>query len=162
MADKFIILNNVQFTKNGYQNRYQLSNGNWITKSVTSGTELIKYKKYTSGRNLSDLNMQWIETIKNTLEIDTDIYFGSYNKEDSATMRLIKEIKNVDGDVYITNPDAKNKYLEEDLIKANGIEIEYCKVPKHLQKHTFEVFEQFGIDGAIKQLPNRNRNLCKV
>lgn len=159
MVDVFIILNNVQFEKNNYQNRY-LTRGNWVTKSVSHGMELIKDKKYSSGQSLNDLNIKWINVIKDTLEIETQIKFPRWGSSDNKTMRLIQEIKMVGGSIYVTNQDAKNKYLDEELMRTNGIEIEYCNVPKHLQIHTFEAFEQFGIDGCIKQLESA-RNKCQ-
>ncbi len=100
--------------------------------------------------------MQWINVIKDTLEIDTEIVFPKWGSECKATERLIHEIKLHNGTTYITNPEAKDKYLDEDLMRTSGIEIEYCIVPKHLRKHTFELFTEYGIDGIIKQLPKRN------
>lgn len=151
MADKFVLLDNVQFEKNGFQNRYNIGE-KWVTKSVKHGMDLIKNKEYVSGKNLAQLNNKWIEVIKETLEIETELVKPKWGSECDPTTRLIKEIQLHGGTTYITNPDAKNKYLDEDRMRSEGIEIEYCKVPKHLQIHTFEAFEQFGIDGCIKQL----------
>ncbi len=151
MVDVFVILKNVQFEKNGFQNRYQV-NGSWVTKPVKSGIELILNKRYVDGSRLIDVNMQWIEAIKNTLGIQTRIAYDFHAKS-VGTERLIEIIKANGGDVYVTNPDAKDKYLDEDLMRANGIDIEYCKVPKHLKIHTFEAFEKWGIEGTINQLP---------
>lgn len=162
MADKFIILNNVQFEKNGYQNRYMVNN-KWITKPVQHGLDLIMNKKYESGKSLNDLNMKWINVIKETLEINTEIVFPKWGSHSiDPTERLIMEIKLNYGDTYITNPEAKNKYLNEHLMKSRGIDIEYCKVPKNLQKHTFEIFEEYGIEGAIKQLPKRSNEIANA
>ncbi len=158
MVDKFILLDNVQFEKNGFQNRYRIGE-NWVTKSVSSGVDLIRDKKYTSGRSLVELNNQWIKTIKDTLEIEAELWKPRWGSQCSPTDRLIMEIKLHHGTVYVTNPDAKDKYLDEDLMRSHGIEIEYCKVPKHLQIHTFEAFEKYGIDGCIKQLPMKEA-LC--
>ena len=55
--------------------------------------------------------------------------------------------------------EAKDKYLDEKLFRQYELDIEYCKVPKHLQKATFEIFEEYGIDGAIKQLPMRKNGI---
>lgn len=158
MADKFIILDCVQFEKNGFQNRYQIKD-KWITKPVKHGMYPVWKKEYADGQNLLALNMQWIISIKNTLRINTRISYehpchrnGTF---DNPTERLVACINNVKGNVYITNPDAKDKYLDEDYIRSRGIDIEYCKVPKYLQRHTFEILEQYGIDGAIKQLPKK-------
>lgn len=163
MADIFIILKEVQFEKNNYQNRYLLNNSNkWVTKSVSSGLESIYKKKYVDGKNLFHLNMQWISAIKDTLNIKTRIVFDFEFRPLSKTERLIELIKHYGGDIYLTNPTAKDKYLDETMMKTRGIDIEYVNVPKNLQKHTFEIFEEYGIDGAIKQLPRRKEALCAI
>lgn len=155
MADVFVILLNVQFEKNNFQNRYLLNDKEkWVTKSVSGGVEQIFDKKYSDGSHLSWINWLWIRAIKETLGINTEIVFD-YPTTLRKTERLIDLVKHYGGDTYITNPSAKDKYLDENLMLNSGIQLEYCKVPKHLQKHTFEIFEQFGIEGAIKQLPKR-------
>lgn len=166
MADKFVLLDNVQFEKNGFQNRFCITDyqnqyeykKKWVTKSVQSGMCTLREKKYASGRNLVELNNKWIEAIKDTLEIPTELVKPKWGSECDPTTRLIMEIKLNLGDTYITNPDAKNKYLDEEMMKSRGIEIEYCVVPKHLQIHTFEAFELWGIDGTIKQIESARKN----
>lgn len=154
-ADIFIILKEVDFEKNNFQNRYLLNNQDkWVTKSVSSGSGPIGTKNYADGSDLFHINMAWIYAIRITLGIRTQIFFD-YPTDLTKTERLIDLIKHYGGDTYITNPSAKDKYLDEDLMRSAGIEIEYCNVPKCLQKHTFEVFEECGIDGAIEQLPKR-------
>jgi hypothetical protein len=161
MADVFVILKEVQFEKNGFQNRCQVK-GKWVTKSVQSGTCAISDKKYADGQSLLLLNIDWIHCIKDTLGIKTRIAFDDDISSNNKTDRLIQIVRKYDGDVYITNPEAKNKYLDEDMMWTSGIDIEYCNVPKNLQKHTFEIFEEYGIDGAIKQLPKRKEVLCGI
>lgn len=153
LVDKFIILGNCQFEKNNYQNRYFLNTKDkWVTKSVRSGTDLIKNKRYVDGKNLLNMNMQWIFAIRETLNIQSSLVYD-FPMEEKGTERLIKLIKFYGGTTYITCPEAKDKYLDEDMMRAAGIEIEYYHVPKHLKIHIFEAFEQFGIDGTIDQLP---------
>lgn len=155
MSDIFVILCQVDFEKNGFQNRYYLNEKQkWVTKSVKHGKELIVNKKYTDGQYLLDVNMYWINTIRKTLGITTKIEFD-YPTELTKTERLIDIVKHYGGDTYITCPNAKSKYLDEDLIKSNGIAIEYMHCPRDLQIHTFEAFEKFGIDGVIKRLPKK-------
>lgn len=155
MVDKFVILINVDFEKNNFQNRYLLNEKErWVTKSVRSGTGLIKNKFYTDGTNLAELNIEWINLIAKTLDIKAEIVFD-FETELKGTRRLIELIKLNGGDTYITNPLAKDKYLDEQLMAEHGIELQYCKVPKHLQIHIFEAFDKFGVDGTIKQLPTR-------
>lgn len=151
-CDIFIVLGHVQFEKNGYQNRYK-TNGKWVTKPVRSGFDLIRHKEYCDGIGLLDLNMQWIKVIANTLNIKTKIVVTIVTqKYVSKTEMLISVVKMYGGTTYIANPNAKDKYLDEKLMKSEGIEIEYCKTPKDMQIHTFEAFEKWGIDGTIKQL----------
>lgn len=151
-CDIFIILSYVDFEKNNFQNRYLLNESDkWVTKSVKSGKGFIIDKQYADGSYLFPINMAWIHAIRRTLNIKTKIEFD-YPTELKKTDRLIDLIKHYNGTTYVTNPSAKDKYLDEDLMRKAGIEIEYCNVPKHLQIHTFEAFEKFGIDGTIKQL----------
>lgn len=155
MADIFIILCHVDFEKNNFQNRYYLNDKKkWVTKSVKHGIEPIVNKKYTDEQYILDINMYWINTIRKTLGIKTEIVFD-YPTELKKTDRLIDLIKHYNGSIYITCPNAKLKYLDEDLIKSNGIAIEYMHCPRDLQLHTFEAFEKFGIDGVIKRLPKK-------
>jgi hypothetical protein len=153
MCDYFVILKEVDFEKNGYQNRYFLNTKNkWITKPVTRDGKAIKEKRYTDGRNLLNVNMQMIFAIRELLGINTSIVYDFVTTE-TKTKRLIDIIKHYGGTTYITCPEAKDKYLDEDLMRANGIEIEYYTVPKHLKKNVFELFEEIGISSAISQLP---------
>lgn len=168
MCDVFVLMRNVQFEKNGFQNRFHYK-GKWITKPVSGGVALIKDKTYADMTDLSNLNRSWIEVIADTLGIDTDITWDDLYAEGrmdcTPTWKLIDILKSTasyykhDGQIiYVTNPEAKDKYLDEDLMRSKGIDIEYCKVPKNLQKHTFEIMEEFGIEGAIKQLPKRKQD----
>jgi len=156
MVDKFVILRHVQFVK-GYQNRYRVSDGRWVTKSVMHNhrRELISEKKYKDGQDLWLFNMKWIYLLKDTLGIDAELVYD-VPLESKSTRLLIDLIKIHGGNIYVTNKDAREKYLDEELMRAEGIRIEYCEVPKQLQKHTFEIFQEYGIDGAIKQLPGKN------
>lgn len=165
MVDKFILLNNVQFEKNGFQNRFKYKD-KWMTKPVKSGMCRISEKEFTDGNRLLDINLMWIEAIKDTLSIKAELVDDYIHKLedmsfDDPTDRLIDLIKWHEGDVYVTNPEAKDKYLNEDKMRDAGIKIEYCVVPRNLRKHTFEIFEEFGIEGAIKQLPKKEIP-CKV
>lgn len=151
MVDKFIILIHVDFEKNNFQNRFNYR-GEWITKPISSGKTLIKNKTYADGQDLSELNMLWIQAMKRTLSIKTKLVYD-YPTELKGTERLIDLIKHYEGTCYVTNPDAKDKYLDEDLMLDEGINIEYCKVPRNLKISFFEALDNFGLEGTIKQLP---------
>lgn len=168
-CDIFVLLNHVQFEKNGFQNRFQYK-GKWITKPVESGVDKIHDKNYvgleypqqlheTSG-SLIKLNTKWIRAIKDTLNIkarlvNDDLFHETRPKD--KTEKLIDIIKTITHKtdyqpVYVTNETAKDKYLDEDLMRSRGIEIEYCKTPKDMQVSFFEALEKWGIEGTIKQL----------
>ncbi len=104
--------------------------------------------------------MQWIFAIKETLNIRAHIVYD-FEMGEKRTMRLIKLVKYYGGDTYITCPEAKDKYLDEDLMREHGINIEYYNVPKEHKIHTFEMFEKYGIDGTIKQLPVKINGTAK-
>jgi hypothetical protein len=150
-CDIFIILSQVQFEKNGYQNRYFLQDKQkWVTKPVNGGLEPIYTKGYTDGANLLNINMRFIEWVADVLDIKAEIVIDIPTNSRS-TQRLIDNINHYGGTVYVTNPSAKDKYLEEDLMKAAGIDIEYSSTPNS-NLNILEMFEKFGIEGTKKQL----------
>lgn len=154
-SDKFIILTHVQFEKNGFQNRYRYSDGTWVTKSVSKGLHSIQYKKYADGNWLVDVNLAWIYLIADLLGLKGKISVepdGNRMFKGSATERIASICKHFGATTYLTNETAKDKYLDEDLLKSHGIDIEYLVVPRNLNKHTFEIFHQYGIEGAKKFL----------
>ena len=158
MVDKFIILNQVQFEKNGYQNRYRLSSGKWVTKPVRKGTELICDKYYTDGIPLAEHNIELIQWIKTTLGIATELYMDVVSNS-FGSQRLLDNLNYYGATSYITNPAASDKYLDEALLMKAGIDVEYCTVPKHLNIHVWEAFELWGVDGTKKQLKGA---VCKA
>lgn len=179
MVDVFVLLNQVQFEKNGFQNRF-FFNGRWITKPVHKRTEMIFTKNYIElsnkdmnipelgigsidGGSLHNLNKMWIKTIKHTLNITTQLTSDSLTTiyPYDPTERIIKIVKDFEGDVYVTNPDAKDKYLNENKVRDAGLEIEYFKVPRNLKKGIFDMLGEYGVEGTIKQLPKKEV-LCEV
>lgn len=148
-VDKFVLLNQVQFEKNGFQNRYRLSSGKWVTKPVVAGTDKICNKFYTDGLSLVQHNIDIIYWIKQTLGIEAELVPDVLTNS-SSTQRLIDNLNYHGATVYVTNPTAKDKYLDEDMIRKAGIDIEYCDTQYKL--HIWEMFEKFGIEGTKKQL----------
>jgi hypothetical protein len=153
MVDTFVILSNCQFEKNGFQNRVYVRDWDkWLTKPVKRGLEPIVDKEYVDGSKLIRVNMFWILAIRDTLGIKTRVVFD-YPTEKKGTARIL-EILNVCGaKTYVVNKDAKNKYLDEKVIKAAQIDLEYCEPPKECQKHIFEMFKEYGIEGTRARLP---------
>jgi len=150
-SDVMVMLTQVQFEKNGYQNRYFLQGKQkWVTKPVCSGLEPIHAKHYIDGENLADLNIQFIDWARRVLSIKTQIVMDVASNNRS-TQRLIDNLNFYGGTVYITNPSAKDKYLDEQMIRDAGIDIEYSDCP-NAKLNILEMFETFGIDGTKKQL----------
>lgn len=150
-CDKFIILTQCQFEKNGYQNRYFLQGKQrYVTMPVQSGLTSIHEKKYANGLALDQLNMNFILWARDVLDIKVDCLTDVVTNN-RGTQRLIDNLNYYGATVYVTNPHAKDKYLDEKLIKDVGIDIEYSDHP--LAKYNIlEMFETHGIEGTRKLL----------
>lgn len=151
MCDKFIILSEVQFEKNGYQNRYFLQKKQrWVTMPVNGGLEPIYQKTYVNGKNLEELNMRFIMWAKDVLSIKTELVCDVVT-ESRSTRRILDNLNHYGATVYVTNPSAKDKYLDEEMLRSSGIDIEYCSHPNS-NYNILEMFEEFGIEGTRNQL----------
>lgn len=148
-ADVFVLMINCQFEKNGWQNRCQV-NGKYWTKPVSSGMVPIKDKKYADGQSLRELNQMWILAIAKTLGIDTNKIHVDFETDKKGTARIIELCKRFGCNQYLTNPDAMDKYLDERAMNDAGIEVVAHEFG--YKGHTFEAFDEFGIEGTIKLL----------
>lgn len=150
-ADKFIILKQCQFEKNGYQNRYYLQGKKrYVTMPVQSGLEPLVNKRYANGEWLVGLNMEFIQWAKRVLSIETQIVSDVITVS-RGTQRLIDNLNYYGAKTYVTHPSAKDKYLDEELIKSCGMDIEYSTHPLE-KENILEMFETFGIEGTRRQL----------
>lgn len=155
-SDIFVLLTQVQFEKNGYQNRYFLhKKQKWVTKPVQGGLEPIHQKYYVGGQNLADLNTQFILWAKDVLDIRTQVVMDVATNS-SSTQRLIDNLNFYGATTYITHPSAKDKYLDEESIRKAGIDIEYSNC-QNAKLNILECFEEFGIEGTKKQLWKRKQ-----
>ena len=168
MADKFIILDNVQFKKNYFENRnriYTPQGLHYLTIPVKMKGHLEKKfyemelldnwkKKYTKtleqnykkapyfenieiifenikgyeGKNLFDLNMIIIETIKNILDIKTPLIKATeLSPTGQKTELLIDILKKVNATAYIVGKSGFD-YMDLDLFKENNINLVEHKV----------------------------------
>lgn len=153
-CDVFVVLNNVQYEKNGWQNRCQINSKYW-TKPITKGNEPINEKTYTDGENVSELNMLWVKAISKTLSIDTSKIVEDYQTNLKGTERIIDLCKTNEATKYLTNPDAALKYLDVDLMMSNGIEVIHHQTEYKL--HTFEAFNRWGIPRTTELLQREKR-----
>ncbi len=152
-SDLFILLNNCQFEKNGYQNRCKVWD-KWWTNPVMNGKEPIISKLYTDKNRVVNVNYYWIFAIAKTLSIDTEKIKFDFPTEKKGTERIIEICKYYHADKYLTNPEAVNKYLDEKMMKKEGIDIVPFK-SKH-NRHVFEMFAEYGIEKT------RQMMRCKV
>ena len=153
-SDVFVLLINVQFEKNGWQNRCQVGGKYW-TVPVMKGNKTIKEKEYMSGQSLLSTNTDLIFGFSRALGIDTKkIHFDS-ETDKHGTQRLIELCKNFDCDQYLTNPDAKEKYLDEKAMNDAGIEVLYHQ--PMFKIHTIEAFGQLGVEGTQKLLKKEKK-----
>lgn len=153
-CDVFILLINVQFEKNGWQNRCQM-NGKYWTKPVKQGTETIKSKHYVNGHNLASLNTAWVVAIAKTLDIDTKKIELDYDTELRGTERIIDICKKHNATHYLTNPDAASKYLDVELMEQNGIKVIHHQTEYKI--HTFEAFSRWGIEKTVELIQREKR-----
>jgi hypothetical protein len=159
LCDKFIILAQCQFEKNGWQNRCE-THGRYWTKPVQHGLDLISRKKYVDGQSLYTVNMYWIDAIASTLglrdKIDYDFPTTAVGSE-----RLVDIVKHFKGDAYLTNMDAFDKYLDRTPFDREGIKI--IPFEAEHKMHTFEMFNKFGIGDTIKILERQKKDaLCRI
>jgi len=151
MCDKFVILSKVQFEKGGYQNRYFLQGKQkWVTMPVEGGLDPIEKKFYTNGSGLLDLNLQFIEFMKQVLSIPCELVIDVATNS-TSTQRLIDNLNYYGATAYVTSSSAKHKYLDEDLIKKAGMDVIYSDHP-FSNMNILEMLETFGIEGTRAKL----------
>lgn len=148
-CDVFISMVNVQFEKNGYQNR-AMAWGKWLTKPVKNGNCLIKEKWYANGQDLVDVNASFIIGMAKVLGIDTGKIISDFETEKQGTDRIIEYCHKFGCDQYLTNVAALDKYL--DLVKLRTAGIELVPLVFPYKKHVFEALQEWGLEGTIKVL----------
>lgn len=148
-SDLFVILENVQFARHQFQNRFEFDD-KWHTMSVNKGnlSDLIKDKKYikpdlswakikksTSVRqlsqfddliceNLSMTNVGIINEVCKMLKIQTSIVKDAESKSLDASEKLLEICLQYGATTYLSGPSGK-KYLNEEIFNQNGIKVRY-------------------------------------
>jgi hypothetical protein len=163
-ADIFVILQNCQFEKNNFQNRFN-KDGNWYTMSVNKGLEPIHLKKYLNpekdwiriknmlpeyksilclfddcvSESLSETNSKIIFKIKELLDIKTEIVFD-YPTKLTSSDRLVDICLKYGANKYISGISG-SKYLELDKFKINGIEIVFQDEISMVKKPVIDIIK---------------------
>lgn len=100
------------------------------------------YNKCESESYISKINYQFIMTICDILNIKTNITFSSdYKLVDGKTERLIGLCKDLDADIYLSGPAAKD-YIVDEMFQQSGIQLaymDYSNYPTYTQ--LFDGFE---------------------
>lgn len=159
-VDKFIILGNCQFEKNGFQNRFNLKN-KWHTMSTKKGLTPINTKIYLNpqkdwnklkqnlsqyqktldklddciNENLLSTNSKIIEKITKMLGYNTEILYD-YPTELKSTDRLVDLCLHYGATEYLSGISGKN-YLDLNLFKDKGIKVKFQE--NLTKKHILEL-----------------------
>lgn len=147
-ADVFVLLGNCQFEKNGYQNRFNLSD-KWNTMSVQKGLENINKKRYIDpykdweriknslskykdilsemdnliSHDLYQTNTSIIRYLINKLNINT-IIVEDYETSLTSNARLVDLCKYYGATTYLAGQGGKD-YLNEELFNIQDIQVIY-------------------------------------
>jgi hypothetical protein len=148
-ADLFVLLENVQFARHQFQNRF-LYNGKWMTMPVENGnlTDYIKSKRYVDPENswrkikgrinapildifdslisesLSETNISIIELIALKLRIKTQIVRDTHHRDLDRSEKLLSICIQHGATEYLSGSSGK-KYLNEQIFLDNGIKVSY-------------------------------------
>lgn len=148
-ADVFIVLNNVQFARNQYQNRFNFE-GKWMTMSVNRGElgNLISQKHYVNPINdwnsiKSGVRYDWLDyfdhfiseslcftnnsiirEIAKLLDIDTNISEDTYTPHLNASEKLVDLCLSFGAETYLSGPSGL-KYLDLNLFSENDIQVKF-------------------------------------
>jgi len=151
LADKFCIMTNCQFEKNGWTNRFKYKD-KWMTMPVCGGKESITHKKYTNGYSVGETNTLLINGFARMLSIDVNKIVFDRNTTLQGTDRIIELCRFHQCNEYLTNPEAEEKYLDVGLMEQAGIRVLPFVVTNDYKISLFEAFEKWGIEGTRKMV----------
>lgn len=163
-SDVFVILQNCQYEKNGFQNRFNKDN-KWHTMSTKSGLVSIFEKEYINHKkdwekikinlkdydfldlfddcfsnSLSDTNTNIIKKIANILKINSKIELD-FPTELKGTDRLVEICKKNDATLYISGISGK-KYLEKNKFELSGIKLKYQDENEFIKKPIIDILKE--------------------
>jgi len=165
MVDKFIILQNCQFEKNNFQNRFNIGD-KWYTLSVNKGLEPIVNKKYVKptddwlriknnlkeyknvlnvfddciSESLCETNSNIIKKICNILDIKTEILFD-YLTDLKSTERLVDICLKNGATEYVAGSSGR-KYMDLKLFDDQNIKVTFQTTNKEDMVPIIEVLKK--------------------
>jgi len=110
---------------------------------------------------LIDLDLELIFCIIEELGLEREHVFSSDLDLEGlrSTMRLIKICEELGGDIYLSGTRGRN-YIQEDLFKFHGIELEFHDYDHPIYKQNFEGFESYM--SIIDLLFNHGEDSLKI
>lgn len=147
-CDRFVLLDQVQFTRGNYHNRFQLD-GRWLSMSVNQKLEPLYRKQYVKPRedwakikrqipryaaelslfdddiheSLVLCNTKILQRLLGLLGITTELVVD-YPTSLVSTARLVDLCKHYGATTYLSGPSGA-KYMDEDAFRTAGIAVEY-------------------------------------
>lgn len=160
-ADAFVFLENVQFEKNNFQNRFQL-NDKWFTMSVKSGMGTIREKEYVNpeadwdtikrklpahartlsrfddliSHRLCEMNGAIIERIARMANISTE-RLSDFETDKKGTDRLVELCAKFGATTYLSGPSGR-RYLDLAKFQEREISVEFYEPELDSKIHTLE------------------------
>ena len=134
-------INNVKLDKDDLinfekQHMNKLKNSYLKSQNFELMSQIFKSVMSMENKNLSDLNINSIQSLFKLLKINTKIYKSSdLNVEGSKTEKLLNICKKLKASVYIANNKSKN-YLDEKRFLEQKIDLQY-------QNYDHPTYEQF-------------------
>jgi hypothetical protein len=151
LCDKFVLMENCQYEKNGFLNRCNVKS-KWWTLPIKQGNEPINEKFYLNGYKVKDVNIPLIYGFARMFGIDTKKIVKDVDTKHTGTQRIIDYCKAYECSEYLTNPEAEDKYLDVDLMKSQGIKVIPFIVTNDYKVSLFEALEKWGIEGTRKMI----------
>lgn len=164
-SDVFVILQNCQWEKNGFQNRFKNENG-WSTMSVLKGLEPIVDKKYTNPNksweqiknknekyrltlsmfddcieeSLAGTNVKIIKRVCNFLDIKTPIVLDVPTTL-ASTERLVSLCKRHGATTYLAGSSGRD-YMDLSLFDKENIDVQFQEDDSMIKKPILEVLHE--------------------
>jgi hypothetical protein len=152
-ANIFVIMENCQFEKGGFQNRFRLDD-KWFTMSVEQGKSPIVSKRYLRAagdwmkivnansstkklevfndlicESLSQTNSAIIRRTLEILKIEVKVE-SDFPTEAVGTQRLVEICQRFGATEYLSGPSGRN-YLDLQLFAESGIKVSYFESSDH-------------------------------
>lgn len=143
-SDVFVILSQVQFEKNNYQNRFQL-NDKWHTMRVPRGTRSIKDQTYINAKADWKLLKSNLKEYSDTLSLFDDCIFDSLSLTNETIIKRCVSILEIKTKITIDYPtELKATERLVDICKTNGATT-YLSGISGRNYLNLELFEEAGI-----------------